>query len=81
MCMSYMLVVVTLPAMVITLTPICLHDISWLLQVVVVAEADPASIPLEDRADLHVKPDPDDMVDGHTNGVEIKASTPPQNGC
>jgi len=41
---------------------------------VVVAEADPASIRLEDREDLHVKPDPDAMTDGHTNGVEIKAS-------
>lgn len=44
------------------------------LQVVVVAEADPASIPLEDREDLHVKPDPDAMADGHANGLEIKAS-------
>ena len=40
----------------------------------VVAEADPASIPLEDREDLHVKPDPDAMTDGHANGLEIKAS-------
>jgi len=39
----------------------------------VVAEADPASIRLEDREDLHVKPDPDAMVDGHANGIEIQA--------
>ena len=37
------------------------------------AEADPASIRLEDREDLHVKPDPDAMVDGHANGIEIQA--------
>ena len=43
------------------------------IQVVVVAEADPASIRLEDREDLHVKPDPDAMVDGHANGIEIQA--------
>ena len=43
------------------------------IQVVVVAEADPASIRLEDREDLHVKPDPDAMSDGHANGIEIKA--------
>lgn len=42
------------------------------LQVVIVAEADPASIPLEDREDLHVKPDPDAMTNGHANGVDIK---------
>ena len=44
------------------------------VQVVVVAEADPASLPLEDREDLHMKPDPDAMADGHANGLEIKAS-------
>ena len=38
-----------------------------------VAEADPASIRLEDREDLHVKPDPDAMTDGHANGIEIQA--------
>ena len=38
----------------------------------IVAEADPASIPLEDREDLHVKPDPDAMANGHTNGLDIK---------
>lgn len=42
------------------------------VQVVIVAEADPASIPLEDREDLHVKPDPDAMANGHTNGLDIK---------
>ena len=42
------------------------------MQVVIVAEADPASIPLEDREDLHVKPDPDAMTNGHANGLEIK---------
>ena len=36
------------------------------------AEADPASIPLEEREDLHVKPDPDAMATGHTNGLDIK---------
>ena len=41
-------------------------------QVVVIAEADPASIALEDREDLQVKPDPDAMTDGHANGVELK---------
>ena len=44
----------------------------WHVQVVIIAEADPASIPLEDREDLHVKPDPDAMTNGHTNGLEIK---------
>ena len=44
----------------------------WLWQVVVIAEADPASIALEDREDLQVKPDPDAMTDGHANGVELK---------
>ncbi len=39
----------------------------------VVAEADPASIRLEDREDLHVKPDPEAMTDGHANGIEIQA--------
>lgn len=46
------------------------------MQVVIVAEADPASIPLEDREDLHVKPDPDAMTNGHTNGLEIKVHLP-----
>ena len=45
------------------------------VQVVIVAEADPASIPLEDREDLHVKPDPDAMANGHTNGLDIKVRT------
>lgn len=45
------------------------------VQVVIVAEADPASIPLEDREDLHVKPDPDAMANGHTNGLDIKVCT------
>lgn len=52
-----------------------LPDTKFCVQVVVVAEADPASIRLEDREDLHVKPDPDAMSDGHANGIEIKACT------
>lgn len=41
-------------------------------KVVVVAEADAGSIPLADREDLHIKPDPDAMTDGHANGLDIK---------
>ena len=41
-----------------------------------IAEADPASIPLEDREDLQVKPDPDAMQDGHANGVQLRVSIP-----
>ena len=33
------------------------------------AEADPASIALEDREDLRVKPDPDAMDDGQAHQV------------
>ena len=46
--------------------------IGWWVQVVVVAEADAGSIPLADREDLHIKPDPDAMTDGHANGLDIK---------
>ncbi len=38
-----------------------------------VAEADPASIRLEDREELHVKPEPDAMTDAHANGIHIQA--------
>ena len=36
------------------------------------AESDAASIPLADREDLHIKPDPDAMTDGQANGFDPK---------